>query len=151
MARTNKVILEDMCERLNSDVLDNRLSKSVTFVAGTTGAIGSFKIATVTGVVAMTAFAVCTTDVNGSGTIEVGTSAATAGLIAQVSGTALDAGEIWHDATPDASLELTSVLTKKIVTSDVYYKIATDTLTAGVVTFYIMWSALSPSATVVIA
>lgn len=132
-------------------VLPNKDSKTVTFAAGTTGTAAAHTIFTVTGVVAVTCFAVCTVDVAGSGTIEVGTALNTAGLIAQVAGTALDANEIWHDGTPDASIELDSVLTKKIVSQDIAYLIASNTLSGGTVTFYISWYPISSDGNVVAA
>lgn len=152
MARkSSNTALNNLCDRLNTALLDNKLSKQVTFVDITTGAVGTFKIADVTGVCAVSVFAVVNTDVAGSGTIEVGTALSTAGLIAQVAGTALDVSEIWHDATPDSSIELTSVITQKIVTQDINYKVTTNTLTSGVVTFYILWAPISADGDVTIA
>lgn len=152
MARkSDNSALNNLCDRLNTVFLDNKLSKPVTFASGTTGSVGAHTIATVTGVVALSVFAVVGTDVAGSGTIEVGTAVSTAGLIAQVAGTALDAREIWHDATPDSTIELTSVVTQKIVTQDVIYTVATNTLTSGSVTFYILWAPISADGNVVIA
>jgi hypothetical protein len=126
-------------------------SAAITFSALTTGSVGAHALFTVTGVVDVTLFAVCTTNVSGSGTIEVGTALSTAGLIAQTTGTDIDANEIWHDATPDASVELDSVLTKKIVKQNIIYTIATDTLTGGVVTFYLSWSPISSDGNVELA
>ena len=134
-----------------ANVLSNKLSSAVTFSALTTGAVAAHDLFTVTGTVAVTLFAVCTTNVAGSGTIEVGTAASTAGLIAQTTGTDIDTKEIWHDATPDASIELVSIITSKIVIDDIIYTIASDTLTGGVVTFYLSWYPISDGATVVVA
>ena len=91
-----------------------RVEKSITFDGGTTNDIGDFNgtgntgnLFTVTGRVALTILAVCTTSLVGaSATVEVGTALSTAGLIAQTTGTNIDVNEIWHDATPDASVEL---------------------------------------------
>jgi len=154
MARkSNNLALNIIAQNQNSVVLNNRLSKAVTFAAGTTGAVGSFKILTVTGTVALTCFAVCGTTLTsgGAATIEVGTTATTAGLIAQTTATNIAAKEIYHDATPDASIELTSVITHKIVTEDVYYKVATTTITGGVLTFIIGWTPISPDGNVELA
>lgn len=152
MARkSNNTALNVIAAKINSDLLDNTLSKSITFVATTTGAVDTHDLLTITGVVALSVFGVCSTNVAGSGTIEVGTALSTAGLIAQTTGTDIDAGDIWHDASPDASIELTSVITQKIVTQDVAYKIASDTLTGGVVTFYVLWSPISSDGNVELA
>jgi len=156
MARkSNNTALNNLADRLNSNLMDNKLSKSVTFVATTTGklATGTFKIADVTGVVAVQVFGICGTNLvsAGGGTLEVGTALSTAALIAQTTGTDLDANEIWHDASPDSSIELTSVLTHKIVTQDINYKIGTADISAGEITFYILWSPISDDGNVVIA
>ena len=136
---------------LSSEFLPYSTQKTVTFVGTTTGATGTFKLADVTGLVAVGVIAKCTTDVAGSGTIEVGTALSTAVLIAQTTGTDLDVGDIWHDAAPDASVELTSVVKKNIVSQDINYKVTTNTLTAGVITFYIFWAPMSSDGDVVIA
>jgi len=153
--KSNNSAMNNLVERLNSNLLDNKLSKSVTFVAATTGkfATGTFKIADVTGIVAVQVFATCGVNLvsAGGGTLEVGTALSTAALIAQTTATDLDANEIWHDATPDSSIELTTVLTHKMVTQDINYKIGTADISAGAVTFYILWSPISDDGNVVIA
>lgn len=52
--------------------------------------------------------------------------------------------EIWHDSTPDASIELTSILTQKIVTQNIIYTIGTAAISAGVIDFYVLWEPISP-------
>jgi len=123
----------------------NLETDSIIFAATTTGAVNTHKIATITGVVAMSIFAKVDTTVTitAGATIEVGTATTTAGLIALTAGDALDIGELWHDAAPDATVELTSVLIDNIVSEDVNYKISTQTITGGAVTFYIRWSPIS--------
>ena len=153
--KSNHTALNNLVDRLNSGLLDNKIAKSVTFVATTTGkfATGTFKLADVTGVVSLQVFGVCGVDLvsAGGGTLEVGTALSTAALIAQTTGTDLDANEIWHDATPDASIELTSIATTKIVTQDVNYVIGTADISAGEITFYILWSPISSNGNVVVA
>ena len=135
------------------------VSKTITFVGGTPNAIGDFDgtgdpftIFEVEGTVAMKVLAVCSTALEGaSATISVGTALTPAGLIASTTATNLIANEIWHDATPDASIELTSVLTEKIVSQDVIGSIATANITAGVVTFYCYWRPLTDGASVTAA
>lgn len=129
------------------------LEKSITFAATTTGATGAHTIATVTGTVAISIFAVVNTSatIQAGATIEVGTATTTAGLIAQTAGDTLDANEIWHDASPDASIELTSVLKDNIVSEDVIYTVATDTIDTGAITFYIRWAPISSDGNVVIS
>jgi hypothetical protein len=120
-------------------------TETVTFAALTTGSVDTHPLFTVTGVVSMTVWAKVGTDATsgGSATIEVGTALSTAALLPQVAFSVLDANEIWHDATPDTSVELESVLTKKIVTQSVAYKIATATITGGTIKFFCSWYPIS--------
>jgi len=155
MARkSNNTALNTIASRLNSTLMDNKLETTVTYAAATTGklATGTFTLATVTGVVAMQIFGVCTTNLAGAGaTLEVGTAASTAGLIAQTTATDIDANEIWHDASPDASIELVTVATTKIVTDDVIYTVGTADISAGVIEYYILWSPISEDGNVELA
>ena len=136
---------------VNSEFLGNKLESSVTFATTTTGTVASHALLTVTGTVALSIFGVCGTNLVGASTIEVGTTATTAGLIAQTTGTDIDANEIWHDASPDASVELTSIVTKKIVSASVIYKIAAAAISAGEITFYVFWEPISNDGNVVAA
>ena len=125
-------------------------TKAITYAAATTGAVGPTTLFTVTGTVIVNIFAVCSTDLTGSGTIEVGISGNTAALIAQTTGTAIDANEVWVDTAP-ATVE--APLTDKILTAgtDIIQTIATDTLTAGVLTYYCFWNPVSSDGLVVAA
>jgi len=134
-------------------------SKSVTFAGGTTNNMGDFDgtgnpytLFTVTGTVLMKLFAVCTADLAGaSATLEVGTALSTAGLIAQTTATNIDNNEIWHDATPDASIELSSVATEKIVNQNVIQKVGTANITSGSITYHCIWKPISNNGLVVAA
>lgn len=128
-------------------------SAPTAFAGGTTNARGDeggtsdpLTLFTVTGVVAMKLFGVCSSDLAsaGGGTLEVGTALSTASLIAQTTATAIDVNEIWHDATPDASVELSSVATEKIVTQDVIETVGTADITGGNVYYICAWYPLSP-------
>ena len=146
MARkSNNTALNNLVMRQNSNLLDNKLTKEVTFVPATTGAVDTHSIATVTGVVSMQIFGVCETTVTniGGANIEVGTALSTAGLIAQTTATDIVANEIWHDATPDSSIELSSILTQKLVTQNIAYTVSSAAITGGKITFYILWSPVS--------
>jgi len=154
MKKSDSTALNNLCDRLNSGLLDNKLQKEVTFIAGTTGklATGTFKIASVTGTVALSIFAVNT----GSGaitgplaTLEVGCAGNTAGLIALTTATTIDVNEVWYNDTPVLN-PLTSVITQNIVTKDVNYLIKTADVTGGTLTFYIMWSPISVDGNVTI-
>jgi hypothetical protein len=134
------------------------LETSVTFV-GTTNANGDFDgtgnpstLFSVTGLVEVSIFALVETDLAGAGaTIEIGTETDTDGLIAQTTATDLDAGDIWHDASPDNTVELTSVITRKLVSEEIEIKVGTANITAGKIKFIVYWSPISSDGNVVIA
>lgn len=134
-------------------------TKSVTFAGGTVNDMGDFDgtgnpktLFTVTGTVAMKLFAVCTADLAGaSATLQVGTALSTAGLIALTTATDIDVNEIWHDATPDASIELFSVATEKIVKQNVLQRVATANITSGSLTYHCLWKPISIDGNVVAA
>jgi len=134
--------------------------KSITYVGGTPNAIGDFDgtgephdIFTVTGTCHVKMFAVCNTTVtiDATATLEVGTAATTAGLIAQTAGDAIDVNEIWHDAAPDATVELTSVIQENIVSDDIIGTTATANILTGVVKYICLWKPFSADGNVVAA
>jgi hypothetical protein len=137
----------------------NQAQKVMTFAGGTTNDPGDFDgtgnpatLFTVTGVVAMKLFALCTVDLAGAtATLIVGTAKNTAGLLAQTTATDLDANELWHDATPDASVELSSVAAEKIVAQNVIQTAGTANITSGSLTYVCLWRPLTANATVVAA
>jgi hypothetical protein len=132
------------------------VKKTITFVGGTANAIGDhdgtgdpFDIFSVTGLIRARIFGFCTTDLVGAATLEVGTAKDVNGIIAQVADTtAIDVNEIWHDATPDNSVELLSVAPENIIGQDVIGTVGTANITAGVIDFYCLWKPLSPDANV---
>jgi hypothetical protein len=130
------------------------------FVAGTNthgdhdGTGASLKLFDVTGDVMVRIFGVVTTDLAGaSAQISVGTTLSAANLIALTTGTDLDAGELWHDATPDNNVELATVAPDKIIVNgaDIYEKTATASLTGGQIYYICLWRPLSAGASVVSA
>jgi hypothetical protein len=125
------------------------LSKAITFVAGTTGAVGATTLFTITGTVAVNIFALCSTDLTGSGTIEVGVSGSTACLCNQQSATAIDNHEVWHDAVLAIGGQVAGHW--HIINQDIIQTIATNTVTGGVLTYYINWVPLSDDGNVVAA
>lgn len=135
------------------------VEKVMTFAGATTNDPGDFDgtgnpatLFTVTGTVLMKLFGVVETTVTGAlNTIEVGTAINTTGLIALTTGTNLAVNEIWHDATPDASIELSSVLTEKVVNQDVIQTVRTANATAGVIRYICVWKPLSADGNVTAA
>jgi len=121
--------------------------EDVEFLSG--GSTGIVPLFTVSGTVLMRVLAKCTVNLAGAtATAEVGTSLTSAGLIAQTTATDIDANEIWHDATPDASIEASSVLAEKIVSDSVQLKVGTAAITAGHIDFACFWYPLSDGACV---
>lgn len=129
------------------------VSKAITYVAGTTGATGATTLFTVTGAVVVRLFGVCTTLLDEAGataTIEAGISGNTAALIAQTNAVDIDANEVWVDNAP-ATIE--ALPSHKIIGNgqDIIQTIATQAISAGVLTYYCLWSPISSDGNVVAA
>jgi hypothetical protein len=128
----------------------NFVSKSVTCTGAT-----PLAVFTVTGDVVMAIVGIVKTALTTSDAItaELGVAGATTAFIAQVAdATGLAQHEVWHDATPDATIELESVWADRIVSNgqDVILT-TTGTVTAGAITFYCKWWPLSSDGLVVAA
>lgn len=130
------------------------------FAGGTTdargdkdGANASKKIFDVTGDVLVRIFGVCTVDLVGAGTLEVGVTGNTAALIAQIAdATGLDIGDIYNDATPVLGVELLSnILGPYLVVNglDIYEKTAGADITAGQIYYICIWRPLTSASKVV--
>lgn len=121
---------------------------------GTWSTVASHEIATVTGAVKMRILAECTALLDGAtATIELGTANNTAEIIAQTTGTDLDATEIWSGATPDVECLVgagNAILEVVVIGgTDVGYTVGTAALTAGNITFHIWWIPLDATGAVV--
>lgn len=124
-------------------------SKAITFVAGTTGAIGATTLFTVTGTVAVRIFAVCSGSLTGAtATTEVGVSGNTAALIAQTTATNITNGKVWVDTGP-ASVEL--LPSHAVVAANITQTIATAAVSGGTLTYYCVWNPISTDGNVVAA
>lgn len=165
---SDKETAEDQCDvQGNKKVVNQEWSNFVTstpddFAGGTTNARGDFDgtsgtltLFTVTGDVIVRLLAVCTTTLTiaATATLEVGVSGNTACLIAQTAGDAPDAGEIWHDASPDSGVEASSVLGEKIIVNgaDIIETTATANINTGVIKYVCFWQAISSDGNVVAA
>lgn len=134
-------------------------TKHMTFAGGTTNDPGDFDgtgnpatLFTVTGIVLVKLFAVVNTPLQGAtATIRVGTALSNVGLIASTTATLAVANEIWHDATPDASVELSTILTEKIVNQNIIQTVGTANITSGVLTYHCIWKPISLDGNVVAA
>ena len=128
------------------------VSKAITYVAGTTGAVGATTLFTVTGAVTVRVFGICGTSISGAATLEVGISGDTARILAQiVNATDLLIDEIYLDATPTLKVE---VLPAQVIISngqDIIQTIGSTAITAGQITYYCIWTLLSSDGNVVAA
>lgn len=130
--------------------------KTITFNGATTDAVGDeggaldpFTIFDVVGTISCKLLAICTVSLAGaSATLEIGTALTTNGLIAQTTGEDIDANDIWHDATPDASVEAATVLVEKVVSQDIIGTVGTADITAGAIKFILLWKPLTADADV---
>lgn len=130
-----------------------------TAFTGSTNAHGDYDgtgnpvtLFTVTGVVEVRVFAVCGVNLAGANaTIEIGVASNTACLIAQSTGTDVDAGEIWLDATPVSTAEALTANSVMINGADIIETLATANLTGGQIDYYCIWRPISAGATVVAA
>lgn len=122
-------------------------SKTITYVAGTTGAIGTTTLFTVTGTVAINVFGLCSDNLAGLGTIEIGVAGSTACLANQQVATSIDNNMVWHDAVLAIGGQVTGH--EHVVNQNIIQTIATNTVSAGTITFYCLWIPLSEGASVV--
>lgn len=138
--------------RIPIDNLGLIASKTITYVATTTGLKATVNLFTVTGEVVVRLYAVCTTslDSDGSATIGAGILGNTAALIAQTGFADINAETIWTDATLATvkALPAQNILTGG---TDITQTIATEVLKAGVLTYYCLWSPVSSDGNVVAA
>jgi len=138
------------------------VTKSMTFAGATANDPGDYTggtgnpatLFTVTGDVILRVIAICKTSLTGSSaTLEVGVSGDTAAIIAQTTATTIDANEVWHDATSDATKELDSVSAAWIISNgqDVIQTAATANIDTGVIAYYCQFRPLSEDGNVVAA
>lgn len=125
-------------------------TKTITYVTATTGAIGATTLFTVTGTILVNIFAVCTVDLTGAtATLEVGIAGNTAALIAQTVGTTIDTGEIWNATNPPTVVA--PISSKLISGTNIIQTIATATVDAGALTYYVYWNPISSDGNLVSA
>jgi hypothetical protein len=146
---------------VQNDKLPFKAIRSITFAGATPDAIGDFDgtgnpatVFTVTGTVLAQVFAVCTTSLTfaATATIEVGIVGDTAAIIAQtpMDTAPLIAQEIWHDATPDKEIELSSVAGERIISdgNDIKLTVGAANVNTGVILFVCFWTPVSGNGSV---
>jgi hypothetical protein len=124
--------------------------KTVTF-SNTNADVNLF---TVTGTVIARIVSVCTTVVASAGTCNISVYSGSATMIAQTASTDIAAGEIWHDASPDAEAELLTVAPDYIISdgNDIVLDIeGAHQVDSGVLEFYVIYTPLSADGAVAAA
>lgn len=118
-------------------------TKTLTF---TNDGAGTLALFTVTGDVIVKIIATCGTLVASAAAanVEVGIPADTDGIISTTVATDIDAGEVWHDATPDSGLEALSTMREYIIANgaDIGIKLSGQ-VDSGVITFHCIWTGLN--------
>lgn len=135
---------------------------SITFAGEVENGIGDESgtgnpatVFTLTGTVKVKIYAICTTNVThaADAAISLGITGNTAGIIALTDLTVQEmiAEEIWHDATPDKEIELTSVGKEFIITdgNNIILTVAVADVNTGVIEFICEWKPLSSDGNVV--
>ena len=137
--------------------------KTITFAGATTNAWGDDggtldggAIFTVTGLVKARVIGVCTTDLVGGATVEVGITGATAIFCAQITDTTLDSGEIYlNDTTPatyfivgEEEAAADNFPEYILNGNDIILTTTTTNTTSGVIDFYCIWNPISSDGSV---
>lgn len=115
---------------------------------------GTLTLFTVTGDVIVRIIPICKTNLTSAGAcnMELGVSGDVNAMIAATDVTAIDANEIWHDASPDANIEAESVSRDYIISNgDDVIETLSAQIDAGAITYYCFWIPLSLGASVVAA
>lgn len=143
--------LQYIQEAVASNALGQAIVRKTVTFANTAADVPLF---TVTGDVIVKLVAVCGTSLASAAGANIGVYAGTVALIADTDCTAIDAGEIWHDASPDASVEALSVLKEFIIANgtDIVLDVeALKQVDSGVINFYCFYTPLSANGAVVAA
>ena len=137
---------------------DQRALKIVTFDATAgTGAVGDVPLFTVTGDILVVSFVpVCTTIMaeNGATTvISLGVTDVVALFIADTEPEDIDANEIWTAANPTQTGEVLPDSLQNVAVNgtanNILATVVNDTVTSGVINFYLRWQPLSSNGLVV--
>ena len=140
----------------NSETYNTAVASPAAFTGGSANTRGDdggtsdpLTLFTVTGIVAVKLIGYSTVlPVSaGSGTIAVGTAITPVGLLPATSASTMAVGELWHDGTVDAGVELSSVMAEKIVIGNIIETVGTADITAGNVHYLCLWRPLTPNAT----
>jgi len=115
-----------------------RMVKSFTFDgAAGSGAIGTVKIATITGAIRILSLVVRCTDSLTAATISLGTASDVDSLIAVTTATDLDAGEIWNGASPVGGA--VAAIVDKMCNEDINVNVLVAAVDGGTIEVDMSW------------
>lgn len=134
------------------------------FIGGTANARGDsagtgnpLTLFTVTGDVIVRVYGYCTVNLAsaGGGTLEVGVTGNTAALIPQSTGTDIDAGDVWIDATPAevGAVAVSNIPAATLIANglDIIETTGTADITAGNIRYVCLWQPVTYGSSVVAA
>jgi hypothetical protein len=129
----------------------NHVQTTADFAVAAWNTVAKHEVFTVSGMVRLYMWVECTENVAGAGSIQFGHEDATNAFIASTTGTDLDAGYLWYDATPAAKLDTAAnaILDYVVIGVDVGYEITGAVLSDGNLVFHCVWEPLSVGASVV--
>lgn len=128
----------------------NYVAVAVDLASATWNTAASHEVLTVTGLVRVHLWIECTENVAGAGSIQFGVEGATNGMIASTTGTDLDAGDLWYDASPTTSWDTDGnvVMIYDINGLDIGYEITGAALTDGTLVVHCVWEPLNATGNV---
>lgn len=129
-----------------------QVTADMTSVTWNTAA-NTHEVFTVTGLVRMRMWIECTSNLASGGdtaTLTFGVEGTPAGFIAATNEDALDANDLWYDASPTVVYDITgNVIMDYVINGlDVGYDITDEDLTAGVLVFHCVWEPLNATGNV---
>ena len=126
----------------------NFLSVTADLSSATWNTVAKHAIATVTGCCRVRLVALCTEDLTGGGTLQLGFTGGTSTYISATTATTIDSGELWLSGTPAADFAYTSVVDRVVNATTIGYEILTSAVTDGTIVFLIWFEPLSSTGAV---
>lgn len=156
MRNIENLSTHERIEALIKDNLPTTDVKTVTYTAGGDGAIGALTLFTVTGqikIVSLIPFCITSlTETGATVTTLLGVVGDTNLFLDTTEPEDIDAGMFWHaTATATAAgIAIPASLKDIVISANIIQTIANDTISGGVMDFYLSWIPLSSDAAVVV-
>ena len=146
--KANNAALNSISANLSNGYFGNLTKKTITFTGSGTGTGSGGQttiVANVIGPILASIVAIGKTDLTDNGSITLGTTGSSAGIIGATVGSGITAGEIWHDTAPDSKFEETSVTKKYLLNDNITITVSTtgEGIATGAIDFYILWAPIS--------